>query len=158
MPTNLYGPGDNYHLENSHVIPGLLRRFHEGKLSGAAEVVVWGSGRPLREFLHVDDLAQACLLALNIPRASWEAKVPATRSHLNVGSGEEIDIANLAQLVAHTVGFNGHVRFDAAQPDGTPRKLLDSSRLRSLGWTPTVLLEQGLQSAYQDFLENSPPA
>jgi GDP-L-fucose synthase len=153
MPTNLYGPGDNYHPQNSHVIPGLLRRFHEAKLSGAAEVVVWGSGRPLREFLHVDDLAQACLHGLNAPRADWEAQAPATRSHLNVGSGEELSIADLAALVARTVDFEGRLRFDAQQPDGTPRKLLDSSRLRALGWRPQVSLATGLAAAYQDFLQ-----
>ena len=153
MPTNLYGPGDNYHPQHSHVIPGLLRRFHEAKEARADEVVVWGSGRPLREFLHVDDLAQACLTALDTPRATWEAQAPATRSHLNVGSGEELSIADLAALVAHTVGFEGRLRFDAQQPDGTPRKLLDSSRLRSLGWAPQVRLAQGLAAAYQDFLQ-----
>lgn len=153
MPTNLYGPGDNYHPQHSHVIPGLLRRFHEAKEARADEVVVWGSGRPLREFLHVDDLALACLAALDTPRATWEAQAPATRSHLNVGSGEELSIADLAALVAHTVGFEGRLRFDAQQPDGTPRKLLDSSRLRALGWTPRVRLAQGLAAAYQDFLK-----
>lgn len=153
MPTNLYGPGDNYHPQHSHVIPSLLRRFHEAKEARAEEVVVWGSGHPLREFLHVDDLAQACLAALDTPRATWEAQAPATRSHLNVGSGEELSIADLAALVARTVGFEGRLRFDAQQPDGTPRKLLDSSRLRSLGWAPRVRLAQGLAAAYQDFLQ-----
>ncbi|MBQ0933750.1 GDP-L-fucose synthase family protein [Ideonella paludis] len=155
MPTNLYGPGDNYHPQHSHVIPGLLRRFHEAKLAAADEVVVWGSGRPLREFLHVDDLAQACVTALETARDTWEAQAPATCSHLNVGSGEELSIAELAALVARTVGFEGRLRFDAQQPDGTPRKLLDSRRLRSLGWGPKVSLAQGLAAAYQDFLQGT---
>ncbi|TDM05577.1 MAG: GDP-fucose synthetase [Ideonella sp. MAG2] len=153
MPTNLYGPGDNYHPEHSHVIPSLLRRFHEAKISGAKEVVVWGSGRPQREFLHVDDLAQACVFALDSPREAWDAQAPLTRSHLNVGSGEELSIADLAALVASTVGFEGRLQFDRQQPDGSPRKLLDSSRLRSLGWAPTVPLAQGIASVYQDFLQ-----
>lgn len=143
MPTNLYGPGDNYHPENSHVIPALLRRFHEAKERGDEAVTIWGTGTPLREFLHVDDLARACfhLLGLSDP-ADW----------VNVGTGEDLTIRDLAGLVAETVGFGGEIRTDPNKPDGTPRKLLDISRIRSTGWTPTVPLREGLAAAYQDYL------
>ncbi len=144
MPTNLYGPGDNYHPENSHVIPALLRRFHEAKQNAAPSVSIWGSGTPLREFLHVDDLADACvhLLALEDP-PDW----------VNVGSGEEVRIGDLATLVAKTVGYTGEIRFDSSKPDGSPRKLMDSSILRATGWRPNYPLEDGLAHAYRCFLE-----
>ena len=142
MPTNLYGPGDNYHPENSHVVPALIRRFHEAKLAGSPEVAVWGSGRPLRELLHVDDLADALLLLMQ--RYS-DAQL------VNVGSGEEVSIAELAKLIADVAGYRGAIRFDTSQPDGTPRKLLDSSRIRALGWQPSVGLRSGLQSTYSGF-------
>ncbi len=142
MPTNLYGPGDNYHPDNSHVIPGLLRRFHEAKVSGQEAVTVWGTGTPLREFLHVDDLAGACvhLLELEDP-PDW----------VNVGSGQECSIGELAQTVKRVVGFEGELRFDPTKPDGTPRKLLDSQLIQSLGWAPQVPLEEGLREAYAAF-------
>lgn len=143
MPTNLYGPGDNYHPDNSHVIPGLLRRFHEAKVNQAEAVTVWGTGTPLREFLHVDDLAEACLhlLELDTP-PDW----------VNVGSGQECSIGELAQTVKRVVGFEGELRFDTTKPDGTPRKLLDSHLIQSLGWKPRVPLEEGLREAYAAFV------
>lgn len=143
MPTNLYGPGDNYHPENSHVIPALIRRFHEAKESGAPEVTIWGSGTPKREFLHVDDLAEACFHLLeqeNPP--DW----------VNLGVGEDVTILELAQLVAKTVGFEGEIKTDPSKPDGTPRKLLDVSRLKSTGWNPQINFAIGLAGAYQDFI------
>jgi GDP-L-fucose synthase len=145
MPTNLYGPGDNYHAENSHVIPALIRRFHEAKQAGAGEVTIWGSGTPRREFLHVDDLAAACfhLLELDEP-PDW----------VNVGVGEDVTILELARLIAGAVGFEGEIRTDPAKPDGTPRKLLDTARIRATGWTPSIPLEQGLTEAYRDFLDS----
>lgn len=143
MPTNLYGPGDNYHPENSHVIPALIRRFHEAKVRGDAAVTIWGTGTPRREFLHVHDLAAACfhLLALESP-PDW----------VNVGVGADVTILELATLVAKTVGFTGSIRTDPTKPDGTPRKLLDISRIQHTGWSPKVAFEQGLAAAYQDFL------
>ncbi len=142
MPTNLYGPGDNYHAENSHVIPALIRRFHEAKENGDASVTIWGTGTPKREFLHVDDLAKACfhLLQLEAP-ADW----------VNVGTGTDVTIMELAQLVAKTVGFEGDVLTDPSKPDGTPRKLLDISLISDTGWQPEVSLKDGLAAAYQDF-------
>ncbi|MCX7804237.1 MAG: GDP-L-fucose synthase [Planctomycetota bacterium] len=143
MPTNLYGPGDNFDPEGSHVIPALIRRFHEAKMAGAREVVVWGSGTPRREFLYVDDLADACILLM---------KIYDGEEIVNVGSGEEVAIAELAEAVRKTVGFEGNIRFDLSRPDGTPRKLLDSSRIRSLGWKPAIRLAEGLKSTYEWFL------
>lgn len=144
MPTNLYGPGDNYHPENSHVIPGLLRRFHEAKLEDREAVTVWGTGKPLREFLHADDLAGACLHLLELENPpDW----------VNVGSGQECSIGELAATVKKVVGFQGELRFDTSKPDGTPRKLLDSHLIQSLGWTPRVPLEEGLAEAYGAFQE-----
>jgi GDP-L-fucose synthase len=152
MPTNLYGPGDNYHPENSHVIPALLRRFHEAKASGAAEVVIWGTGTPRREFLYVDDMAEACVHVMALDRATYEANTQPMLSHINVGTGEDLPIAELAALVAKTVGYAGRIACDPSKPDGTPRKLLDVGRLRALGWTPKVGLADGLAAAYRDFL------
>lgn len=142
MPTNLYGPGDNYHPEHSHVPAGLIRRFHEAKVRGDRQAVVWGSGRPRREFLHVDDLADACVHLL---------KTYSGETALNVGVGEDVSIADFARAVARTVGFEGELTFDATRPDGAPRKLLDVSRLTALGWTARIPLEQGLADAYADF-------
>ena len=144
MPTNLYGPGDNYHPENSHVIPALIRRFHEAKERGDSEVVIWGSGTPRREFLHVDDLAAACyhLLDLEDP-PDW----------VNLGVGKDVTILELAGLVANTVGFKGEIKTDSSKPDGTPRKLLDVSRLTESGWKAGISLEDGLVNAYDDFLQ-----
>lgn len=144
MPTNLYGPGDNYHPENSHVIPAMLRRFHEAQAAGLDEVVIWGTGTPQREFLYVDDLADACLhlIALEDP-PDW----------VNAGCGEDVAIIELARLVAKTVGFEGSIGTDPSKPDGTPRKLMDVSRLAQTGWSPQVSLEEGLRLAYADFLK-----
>ena len=146
MPTNLYGPGDNYDPDGSHVIPGLIRRFHEAKLAGDDHVTIWGTGTPRREFLHVDDLADACIFLL--ARYSGE-------SHVNVGFGEDLPILDLARMVAKVVGFEGGIERDLDKPDGTPRKLMDSSRLRALGWQPSIGLEDGLRSAYAAFLNDA---
>jgi GDP-L-fucose synthase len=154
MPTNLYGPGDNYHPENSHVIPALIRRFHEAKEAGAERVVIWGTGRPRREFLYVDDMAEACVHVMELDRAAYEASTRPMLSHINVGTGEDIPIVDLAALVAKTVGFGGRIEQDPSKPDGTPRKLMDVARLRSLGWSPRVGLAEGLALAYRDFLEH----
>jgi len=148
MPTNLYGPCDNYHPQNSHVLPALLQRLHAAMRSDAEAVVIWGSGTPRREFLHVDDLASACLHVMQTDQQRYAALVSPHLSHLNVGSGEEITIADLAALVAEIVGFDGDIRFDTSQPDGTPRKLLESSALRSLGWQPAIGLCEGIQQTY----------
>jgi GDP-L-fucose synthase len=148
MPTNLYGPGDNYHPENSHVIPGLIRRFHAARLAGAPRVVVWGSGRPLREFLHADDLANACLHVMDLPAAAYRAAAPA--GLLNVGSDDEISIGALAELVAHVTGYRGAIGFDAGKPDGTPRKRLDSAAIMGTGWRPRIALHEGLRLVYEE--------
>lgn len=152
MPTNLYGPGDNYHPENSHVIPALIRRIHEAKVTGLPEVAIWGSGRPMREFLYVDDMAAACVHVMNLPKASYERHTQPMLSHINVGYGSDLTIADLTRNVADTVGYAGQIRFDASKPDGTPRKLMDSSRLHKLGWQAKVDLPTGLALTYQDFL------
>jgi GDP-L-fucose synthase len=153
MPTNLYGPGDNYHPENSHVIPALMRRFHEAKSSAAPEVVIWGSGRPMREFLYVDDMAQACVYVMNLDRDTYAASTDAMHSHINVGTGEDVTIAELARLVGETVGYRGRIAFDTSKPDGTPRKLLDVSKLKSLGWQARTPLPEGLRRAYAAFVD-----
>jgi GDP-L-fucose synthase len=154
MPTNLYGPGDNYHPENSHVIPGLIRRFHEAKEQGAERVMMWGTGSPRREFLYVDDMAEASVHVMELDHATYAANTQPRLSHINVGSGEDISILELARLVAKTVGYAGRIENDTTKPDGTPRKLMDVGRLKSLGWTPRVDLEQGLALAYRDFLSS----
>jgi len=151
MPTNLYGPGDNYDLENSHVIPALIRKFHEAKVNAASEVVVWGTGAPRREFLYVDDMASACVHVMQLPPSDYEKHTEPMLSHINVGFGEDISISDLAQLVAGVVGFDGDIVFDTDRPDGAPQKLLDSTRLNSLGWRPQVGLEEGLKLAYTEF-------
>jgi GDP-L-fucose synthase len=153
MPTNLYGPGDNYHPENSHVIPGLLRRFHEAQRQRAESVAIWGSGTPRREFLYVDDMAAASVYVMGLAPEVYRQHTQPMLSHINVGFGDDVTILELAQLVARTVGYAGRIELDRSKPDGTPRKLMDSGRLRSLGWRPGVGLEQGLQLAYQDFLK-----
>jgi len=152
MPTNLYGPGDNYHSENSHVIPALIRRFHEAKASQAPSVTIWGTGTPCREFLFVDDMAAASVHVMNLPKSIYDQHTRPMQSHINVGYGSDITIAQLAQTVGQVVGYQGTIDFDASKPDGAPRKLMDSSRLKSLGWQAKVNLEQGLALAYQDFL------
>lgn len=155
MPTNLYGLGDNYHPENSHVIPALLRRFHEAKVMHAPEVVIWGTGTPRREFLFVDDMAAASIFVMNLDQKTFESQVQPQNSHINVGYGSDVTIAELAQTVAKVVGYHGAVVFDTKMPDGTPRKLMDSSRLNALGWTPTTGLEAGLQVSYRDFVSRN---
>lgn len=154
MPTNLYGENDNFHPENSHVIPALMRRFHEAKLSGDKEVVVWGSGKPMREFLHVDDMASASIFVMNANEEVYKNCTEDMLSHINVGTGVDCTIAELAYTMAEVVGFEGEVAFDATKPDGTPRKLMDVSTLKDLGWEYKIHLREGLQSTYQWFLQN----
>lgn len=153
MPTNLYGPGDNYHPENSHVIPALIRRFHEAKASQAPTVTIWGTGTPKREFLYVDDMAAASVHVMNLPKATYEQHTQPMLSHINVGWGQDVTILEVAQALAQTVGYTGHILTDPTKPDGSPRKLMDSSRLNALGWKAQVALEDGLQAAYKDFLK-----
>jgi GDP-L-fucose synthase len=156
MPTNLYGPGDNYHPTNSHVIPGLLRRFHEAKIKKADHVTVWGSGKPKREFLFVDDLALAAIHVMDLPPELYQQITSPMMSHINVGYGEDQSIYDLAHLVKDTVGYEGEIIFDKSYPDGTPRKLLNSDKLRNTGWAPKTTLRAGLEIAYQKFLEENP--
>lgn len=155
MPTNLYGPGDNYHPENSHVIPALIRRFHEAKINNTPTVTIWGSGTPRREFLHVDDMAAASVFVMNLDKTVYAAQTLPMQSHLNVGFGDDVTIRELAQAVSQAVGYQGNIDFDISKPDGTPRKLMDSGRLRALGWQPSVELMAGLSATYRDFLNNS---
>ena len=155
MPTNLYGPFDNFHPENSHVLPALLRRFHEAKQAKAPEVVVWGSGTPMREFLHVDDMAEASLHVLRLDRATYEAHTQPMQRHVNVGTGVDVTIRALAEQVAAVVGFDGQLTFDASKPDGTPRKLLDVSLLANLGWRARITLPDGLEHTYAWFLDHA---
>jgi GDP-L-fucose synthase len=152
MPTNLYGPGDNYHPSNSHVVPALIRRFHEAKLAGADSVTIWGTGTPKREFLYVDDMAAACLHVMGLGRDVYLTHTEAQQGHINVGSGLDLAIGELARLVKEVVGFEGSIEFDRTKPDGAPRKLMDSSLLVQLGWKPEVGLREGLCKAYADFL------
>lgn len=154
MPTNLYGPHDNFHPENSHVIPALIRRFHEAKLSNQPEVLAWGSGKPMREFLHVDDMAAASIYVMDLDQETYAANTQDMLSHINVGTGVDCTIRELVETVATVVGFNGSISFDVTKPDGAPRKLMDVSRLKNLGWEYSISLEQGLASSYQWFLDN----
>ena len=154
MPTSLYGPRDNYHPENSHVIPALLRRFHEATERGDGEVVIWGSGTPMREFLHVDDMAAACVHVMELDSETYQANTQPMLSHLNVGTGMDCTIRELAQTIARVTGFKGRLSFDASRPDGTPRKLMDVSRLKALGWQASIGLEDGLRDAYGWYVEN----
>lgn len=154
MPTNLYGPHDNYHPENSHVIPALLRRFHEATLRGDDEVVIWGSGTPMREFLHVDDMAAASVHVMNLDDATYQAHTQPMLSHINVGTGQDCTIRELAETIARVTEFQGRLTFDSSKPDGTPRKLMDVSRLAKLGWTASIDLESGLRDAYRWFVEH----
>ena len=151
MPTNLYGPGDNYHPENSHVIPGLIRRFHEAKVNHAPKVTIWGSGTPKREFLYIDDMAAASVHVMNLEKATYEQHTQLMLSHINVGCGYNITIKELGELVSKTVGYQGEIVFDPSKPDGSPHKLMDSSRLNALGWQAKVSLEDGLGLTYADF-------
>lgn len=152
MPTNLYGPGDNYHPENSHVIPALIRRFHEAKVASAKEVVIWGTGSPKREFLYVDDMAAASVFVMELTKERYDSVTSPMQNHLNVGFGTDIMIADLAALISKVIGYEGQIVFDTTKPDGSPRKLLNSGRLQSLGWGPQVDLESGLQKTYAQFL------
>ncbi len=153
MPTNLYGPGDNYHPQNSHVIPALIRRFHEAKINQAPKVTIWGSGTPKREFLYVDDMAAASVFVMNLPKTAYDQHTMPMQSQINVGFGSDITVAQLAHSVRQAVAYPGEIDFDPSQPDGAPRKLMDSSRLNTLGWKARVALDQGLELAYQDFLQ-----
>ena len=152
MPTNLYGPGDNYHSENSHVIPALIRRFHEAKIGNAPEVVIWGTGTPRREFLYVDDMAAASVFVMELDKTNYDQHTQPTQSHINVGFGSDVTIAQLAGEVAQATGYVGKISFDPSKPDGAPRKWMDSTRLNQLGWRAKVALKQGLQEAYREFL------
>ena len=154
MPTNLYGPGDNYHLENSHVIPALVRRFHEAKISNAPEVTAWGTGKPLREFLYVDEMAEAAVFVMNIKQDIYLKETQSMLSHINVGSGRECTIKELTETVAKVVGYEGKIKWDTDKPDGTPRKLMEVSQLKRLGWEAKINLYDGLSKTYQWFLDN----
>ena len=154
MPTNLYGPGDNFHPENSHVIPAMMRRFHEAKLAGDTKVIVWGSGNPMREFLHVDDMAAACVHVMELEDDLYRQNTQPMLSHINVGTGVDCSIRELAETLAKVVGFSGQLEFDTSKPDGTPRKLLDVSRLKRLGWEAQIPLDKGLRDSYQWFLSH----
>lgn len=158
MPTNLYGPGDNYHPENSHVLPALIQRFHEAKMNGAEKVMIWGTGNPRREFLYVDDMADASLHVMELPPAVYAAHTAPMLSHINVGSGEEITIRDLAELVRKTVGYAGAIEFNADKPDGSPRKLIDSAKLSDLGWNPRMRLAEGIAETYRRYLAERPGA
>jgi len=158
MPTNLYGPGDNFHPENSHVLPALIRRFHEAARDGLEEVTIWGSGTPRREFLHVDDMAEASLFVLDLDKPAYEAETEPMLSHINVGCGTDVSILELAQMVARVTGFQGRIETDPSKPDGTPRKLMDVSRLDRLGWRARIGLEEGIRGTYAWFLEQDAAA
>jgi GDP-L-fucose synthase len=151
MPTNLYGPGDNYHPENSHVIPALIRRFHEAKLANAPEVAIWGSGTPMREFLFVDDMAAASVFVMQLDQATYDQNTEPMQSHINVGFGTDVTIKELALTVGEVIGYSGQITFDTTKPDGAPRKLMDSTRLQKMGWKAKVSLRDGLQNAYEEF-------
>ena len=155
MPTNLYGPGDNYHPENSHVIPALIRRFYEAKVANAPEVVIWGTGTPRREFLYVDDMAAASVFVMQLDKATYDSQTEPMQSHINVGYGSDVTIAELATAVAKATGYQGNITFDTSKPDGTPRKWMDSGRLNRLGWHAQIGLEQGLELAYVDYQKNN---
>ncbi len=154
MPTNLYGPGDNYHPVNSHVIPALIRRFHEAKLNKAPIVAIWGTGTAMREFLYVNDMAAASVHVMNLLKSTYDHQTQPMLSHINVGYGSEVSIAEVAEIIARVVGYKGAITFDASKPEGTPRKLVDSSRLNQLGWQAHMKLEDGLELTYDDFLKN----
>ena len=154
MPTNLYGPGDNYHPENSHVIPAMIRRFHEAKINNSPTVTVWGTGAPRREFLHVDDMASASVHIMNLNKQTYDKYTHPMLSHINVGVGDDITINELAQIIKDTIGYKGGIVFDTTKPDGVPRKLMDSSRIKDLGWQAEIEIKIGLINAYKDFKEN----
>ena len=154
MPTNLYGPGDNYHPENSHVIPALIRRFHEAKISNAPEVVIWGTGTPKREFLFVDDMASASVFVMELDKLTYSQHTHPMLSHINVGFGSDITISELATTIGRVIGYQGRIEFDSTKPDGAPRKWMNSDLIKSMGWSPRVQIEAGLQHAYQGFLKD----
>lgn len=154
MPANLYGPGDNFHPENSHVLPALIRKFHDAAKSGQDEVIIWGSGTPRREFLHVDDMAAASLFVLELPKSDYDAGTSRMLSHINVGTGTDVSILQLAQMVAKITGYSGRIVTDATKPDGAPRKLMDVTRLKSMGWQAKIALEDGVSETYSWFLQN----
>ena len=154
MPTNLYGPGDNFSFENSHVIPAMIRKFHEAKLSGSDYVTIWGSGMPRREFLHVNDMAEASLFILNLPHDVYKKNTDIQLSHINVGSGEEVSILQLAKIIAKVIGYNGQIKTDITKPDGSKRKLMDTSRLSKMGWKSKINLKSGIENTYNWFLHN----
>ncbi|MBK1870563.1 GDP-L-fucose synthase [Aestuariivirga sp. YIM B02566] len=154
MPTNVFGPGDNFHPENSHVLPALLRRFHEAARAGAPEIVVWGSGTPRREFLYVDDMAEASLFVMDLPQETYRANTQPRQSHINIGTGEDMSIAELAQAIARLTGFTGRIVYDTTKPDGAPRKLMDTSRLAAMGWKARRPFEAALQATYAWYLQN----
>lgn len=154
MPTNLYGENDNFHLENSHVIPAMIRKFHDAKISGAKTVTLWGTGTAMREFLHVDDMAAACIHVMQLPLSVYQSATSPMLSHINVGTGEDITIRQLAETIQRVVGFAGEIDWDSSKPDGTPRKLMDHTKLRGLGWLPKVDLEPGLKNTYEWFIEH----
>ena len=154
MPTNLYGPGDNFHPDNSHVLPALIRRFHEAAQSGSASVTMWGTGKPRREFLHVDDMAEASLFVMDLAKPLYEANTSPMLSHINVGTGTDVSIIELAEMIASIVGFKGTIKTDPSKPDGTMRKLMDVSRLEDMGWRPSIELENGIEQTYRWFMEN----
>ena len=156
MPTNLYGPNDNFHPTNSHVVPALIGRFHAAKMQNAPEVIVWGTGAPMRELLHVDDMAQACLHVMTLEPAVWSSHVDPRLSHINVGSGEDHSIREIAEEVARAVGFTGKIVFDPSRPDGAPRKLMNVAKINALGWKASISLKAGLSNAYEWFLQNQP--
>ena len=155
MPTNLYGPGDNYHPQNSHVIPALIRRFHEAKVSNTPEVVIWGTGTPRREFLYVDDMAAASVFVMQLDKATYDSQTEPMQSHINVGFGSDVTIAELAKVVGAAVGYQGKISFDATKPDGAPRKWMDSDRLNKMGWSAKVALGDGLLIAYSEFQKSN---
>ncbi len=154
MPTNLYGPGDNYHLENSHVIPALIMKIHEAKLKSSKKITVWGTGSALREFLFVDDLANASCFLMNLSKDKYQKEISEMSSHINVGSGEELSIKDLAELLLIITDFKGKIEWDKSRPDGTPRKLLNHNKLKKLGWTHNVSIKSGLEITYKDYVEN----
>jgi len=153
MPTNLYGPGDNYHPENSHVIPGLIYRFHEAKINNLESVTIWGTGIPRREFLYVDDLAEASVYLMNLDKKTYVSKLSSLSNHINVGSGKELNIRELAETIKEVINFKGTINFDASKPDGSPRKLLDSEKISKLGFKPKIGLKEGIIKTYKDYLK-----
>ncbi len=154
MPTNLYGQNDNFHLENSHVIPAMIRKFHDAKTSQSATVTLWGTGKAMREFLHVQDMAAACLHVMNLSKENYNGCTEEMLSHLNVGTGQDVTIRELAETIQHVVGFQGQIVWDSNKPDGAPRKLMDNSKLKSMGWSPKTSLIDGLTNTYQWFIEH----